>query len=145
MRYATIDDVAGIIELIRPLEQQGILVRRSRERLEQEVQQFTVIVRDGAIVAAAALFPDKASGYGELACFVVSEQYRSQKKGDTLLSQIEQRARGLGLNHLFVLTTRTAHWFIEHGFKETPVEGLPVERQNRYNFQRKSKVFLKAL
>lgn len=145
VRYATIDDVAGIIELIRPLEQGGVLVRRSRERLEQEVQQFTVIVRDGAIVAAGALFPDRETGYAELACFVVCEQYRSQRKGDKLLANIEQRAKGLGMNKLFVLTTQTAHWFIEHGFVESSVDSLPIERQSAYNYQRRSKVFVKSL
>lgn len=145
VRYACIDDVGGVVDLIRPLEEQGLLVRRSRERLEQEIQQFTVIVRDGVIVAAAALYPDEESGYGELACFVVSDQYRGQQKGEKLLTSIERRARGLGLKQLFVLTTRTAHWFVEHGFKQAAVEQLPVARQNTYNMQRRSKVFVKAL
>ena len=109
------------------------------------MQQFTVIVRDGAIVAAGALFPDRETGYAELACFVVCEQYRSQRKGDKLLANIEQRAKGLGLSKLFVLTTQTAHWFIEHGFVESSVDSLPIERQSAYNYQRRSKVFVKSL
>ncbi|OGT22564.1 MAG: amino-acid N-acetyltransferase, partial [Gammaproteobacteria bacterium RBG_16_57_12] len=56
-RPATIDDVGGILELIAPLEQAGILVRRSRERLETEIGRFVVVERDGMIIACAALYP----------------------------------------------------------------------------------------
>lgn len=157
IRHAEIDDVAGIITLIRPLEEQGVLVRRSRERLEQEIQQFTVIVRDGTIVGAAALFPvnhetvgaDKPSGdtkkYAELGCLVVHEAYQSRLNGKKLLDSIELRAKGLGINRLFVLTTQTAHWFVERGFIEQAVDSLPFERQQTYNFQRLSKVFVKSI
>jgi len=46
---------------------------------------------------------------------------------------------------LFVLTTRTAHWFIERGFKAAPVSALPRRRQDLYNYQRRSQVFVKRL
>ena len=46
VRRATINDIGGILELIRPLEQQGILVRRSREQLEMEIDKFTIIERE---------------------------------------------------------------------------------------------------
>lgn len=144
LRAARSDDVAGILELLRPLEEKGILVRRSRELLENEIQRFYVIERDGMITATAALYP-YSDDQAELACVAVHSDYRGTSRGARLLEQIEQEARRRNLKRLFVLTTRTAHWFVEHGFVPGPVEALPQERQRLYNWQRNSKVFFKAL
>jgi amino-acid N-acetyltransferase len=145
LREATIEDVGGLLELISPLEEQGILVRRSREVLEREIGQFSIVERDGLIIACAALYPIADSEAGELACLAVSPDYRHGGRGDELLERIEARARALGLKTLFVLTTRTAHWFRERGFQPSGVERLPAARASLYNFQRQSKVFEKAL
>lgn len=145
VRVATIEDVGGILELIEPLEQQGVLVRRSRERLETEIGHFVVIERDGAVIGCAALYPFPEDGVGELACVAVHADYRRRGRADALLMQLERRARGHGLRRIFVLTTRTEHWFRERGFEPARIEDLPVERRALYNYQRNSKVFVKAL
>ncbi len=145
VREATIDDVGGLLELISPLEEQGILVRRSREVLEREIEQFSVVEREGMIIACAALYPIADSEAGELACLAVNPEYRHGGRGDELLERIESRARQLGLNTLFVLTTRTAHWFRERGFAPSGVERLPSARASLYNYQRNSKIFEKSL
>jgi amino-acid N-acetyltransferase len=145
VRAATIEDVGGIIELIKPLEDKGILVRRSRELLEAEVEQFFVVERDGAIIGCAALYQYEESKMGELACVAIAKEYQGGDRAEMLLASIEEQAKELGLNALFVLTTRTAHWFIEHGFVEVAIEQLPSKKQALYNFQRNSKVFSKAL
>lgn len=144
LRAARSDDVAGILELLRPLEEQGILVRRSRELLESEIQRFFVIERDGMITACAALYP-YSDEQAELACVAVHTDYRGTNRGARLLEQIEQEARRRQFKQVFVLTTRTAHWFIEHGFVAGNVSELPQERQRLYNWQRNSKVFFKSL
>jgi amino-acid N-acetyltransferase len=145
IRQATIDDVGGILELLAPLENDGVLVRRSRERLETEIDHFTVVERDGTIIACAALYPFVEEGFGELACLAVRAEYRSEGRGDTLLDFITLQARANKINRLFVLTTRTAHWFLERGFAAAPIEELPVARRQLYNFQRRSKVFIKPI
>ncbi|MBS3187990.1 amino-acid N-acetyltransferase [Pseudomonas vlassakiae] len=145
VREATIDDVGGLLELISPLEEQGILVRRSREVLEREIEQFSVVEREGMIIACAALYPIAESQAGELACLAVNPEYRHGGRGDELLERIEGRARQMGLNTLFVLTTRTAHWFRERGFAPSGVERLPAARASLYNYQRNSKIFEKSL
>ncbi|WP_339488823.1 amino-acid N-acetyltransferase [Pseudomonas sp. EL_65y_Pfl2_R95] len=145
IREATIEDVGGLIELISPLEDQGILVRRSREVLEREIEQFSIVEREGLIIACAALYPIADSDYGELACLAVNPAYRHGGRGDELLERIEDRARAMGLKNLMVLTTRTAHWFRERGFSPSGVERLPAARASLYNFQRNSKVFEKPL
>ena len=149
IRTADIDDVVGLIELLRPLEEDGILVRRSRERLETEIGQFAVIERDGMIVGCAALYPlptqpDEPPA-AEVACVAVHPSYRSSNRGAELLDYLEARARSKGIQQLFVLTTRTAHWFIEQGFEPASVNALPDARQAMYNYQRNSQVFFKNL
>lgn len=145
IRPASIDDVGGILELIAPLEADGMLVRRSRERLETEIGHFTVAERDGMIVACAGLYPSPAERVGELACLAVHADYRRAGRGDALLAELERQAVAAGLKRLFVLTTHTAHWFRERGFAAADIKALPVARQALYNWQRSSKVFIKTL
>lgn len=144
-RRAGIDDVGGILELISPLETEGTLVRRSRERLETEIEYFTVVERDGLIIACAALYPTENKDFAELACLAVHPDYRNEGRGDTLLACIEQDALARGVQQLFVLTTRTAHWFRERGFSHAGLDALPVKRRSLYNYQRNSKIFIKPL
>ncbi|MEA3410867.1 MAG: amino-acid N-acetyltransferase [Pseudomonadota bacterium] len=144
-RLATIRDVGGILELIGPLEQGGVLVRRSREQLELEIDRFSIIERDGMIIGCAALFAFTDEGMGELACLAIHPEYRNGGRGDTLLNHIENRAIKLGLERIFVLTTQTAHWFQERGFVRGDTDALPMGKQRLYNYQRKSKVFFKPL
>ena len=147
VRQATFDDVGGLLEMIQPMEEQGILVRRSRERLEEEIERFTLIERDGAIIACAALYPylEGERKMAELACVAVSPEYRGGARGDQLLRAIEAHAKSLGVEAIFVLTTRTAHWFTERGFAPAPVDALPDQKKSLYNLQRNSKVFVKSL
>jgi amino-acid N-acetyltransferase len=145
LRQATIDDVGGILALIEPLEAEGVLVRRSRELLEMEIDRFAVLEYDGMIIGCAALYPFPEEGAAELACLAVRQDYRNTGRGEMLLERMQTKALEKGLRRLFVLTTRTAHWFVERGFKETGVESLPKAKQNLYNYQRRSKVFVKAL
>ncbi len=144
IRQAGIEDVGGILALIRPLEQSGILVRRSRELLETEIDRFVLVERDGAAIGCAALYPYE-DGSAELACVAVHQDYHGGNRGEHMLQQIEAQARNQGITRLFVLTTRTAHWFQEQGFVEVGRERLPQSKQALYNLQRNSKVFEKAL
>jgi len=144
-RTATIDDVGGIIELIEPLEAQGVLLKRSRELLETEITHFRLLERDGRIIACAALYPFPGEACGEVACIVSHPDYRGGQRGQRLLAELEQEARNQGLTKVFVLTTQTTHWFIEQGFEESVQEKLPAQRQSLYNLQRSSKVLFKAL
>jgi amino-acid N-acetyltransferase len=143
IRAATINDVGGILELIEPLEKQGVLVRRSRELLESEINQFTVMEMDGTIVACAALYIH--ANNAELACVATHLDYQKGGRAATLLRAIEQQAIYQGVTQLFVLTTQTAHWFMEQGFQEANLDQLPESKKDLYNFQRNSKIFTKAL
>lgn len=144
IRKATVDDIVGLMELLEPLEAQGILIKRGKERLEQDLEYFTVIERDGMILGCGALYPlDEKSA--EVASLAIHPAYRSGSRGSDLLMFLEQQARSQGLYTIFALTTRTIHWFLEHGFHEATVEALPPARQERYHNGRNSKVLQKQL
>lgn len=145
LREATIDDVGALVKLLEPFEAEGILVKRPREKIEREISHFTVLEHDGILYGSAALYPYPEAGIGEMAAVAVHPDYQGAGDGDRLLRRIEQRARDAGLKHIFVLTTRTAHWFIKRGFEEASVESLPVEKQRMYNWHRRSKIFIKTL
>ena len=147
IRPAGLNDVGDIVEIIRPLEESGALVRRSRDRLEQEITQFLVAEVDGVIVGCCAVYPE--ADYAELACVAVSDLYQRGHAGvaigGNLLNAAEFKAREMGARHLFVLTTQTQQWFVERGFRNGNVEELPQSKQSLYNWQRGSKVLFKSL
>ncbi len=145
LREANIDDVGGILQLLAPLEDEGTLVKRPRELIEREIDRFTVLEHDGIIYGCAAMYPFAEPKMGEMAAVTVHPDYQGAGDGERLLRRIENRARAEGLTRLFVLTTRTAHFFIKRGFVPATVDDLPVERQRLYNWQRRSQIFIKTL
>lgn len=145
VRQATVEDVGAISGVISPLEADGTLVPRGRERLEMEIERFSVLEVDDVIIGCAALYPFSNDRSGELACLAVMPEYRREGYGEALLHHVELRARKAKLQDLFVLTTRTAHWFVERGFSESGIEALPRRKRELYNLQRRSKVLIKPL
>jgi len=145
LRTATIDDIGGIMELISPLEEKGALVKRSREQLELDINNFTVIERDGMIIACAALFIFEEEASAEMACLAVHQNYQQHGRGGDLMQHIEWQARKKHIQKLFTLTTLTMHWFRERGFVECSIDDLPIEKKKLYNFQRNSRVLCKQL
>ena len=145
LREATSDDVGGILQLIEPFEKDGTLVKRSRTEIERDADHYTIIEHDGVIFGCAALYPYPEDGTAEMASVTVSPQVQNQGDGDKLLRRIEQRARAMGLQSIFVLTTRTMHWFIKRGFKQVDAEWLPEARKRKYNWDRKSQVLVKKI
>lgn len=140
LRRAGIGDIGGILDLIRPLEEKGVLVRRSREQLEMEIEQFMLIERDSLVIGCAAFYPFEEDNAGEFACLVVHPEYRDADRGSILLNNIIGQARVRGYSRLFALTTRSIHWFLEHGFEIVEVDELPDKKKQLYNYQRKSKI-----
>ncbi len=145
LRPAGIDDASGILELITPLEENGTLVRRSREQLELEIEHFEVMLRDDTIIGCAALYPYVEEKMGEVACIAIHPDYSKQGRGDILLKALEERARHLNLTTIFVLTTRTDHWFRERAYTPGNIAELPIKKRLLYNYQRSSKILFKEI
>jgi amino-acid N-acetyltransferase len=145
LREATADDVGGILQLIEPFERDGTLVRRERNEIERDIANYTVIEHDGIIFGCAALYPYPEARTGEMAALTVSSQVQGQGDGERILKRVEQRARAMGLDSIFVLSTRTMHWFIKRGFVQVDPEHLPEARKKKYNWDRRSAVLFKKL
>jgi len=144
-RSADINDIASIVELIRPLEDSGALVKRSRERLEEEIGYFSILERDGRVLACAALYPYEAESVGEIACVATHPDYRGTGRARQLLDELIAEAKALSLTHVFVLTTQSTHWFLEQGFEAASLDDLPVEKQQLYNWQRNAAVLRRTV
>lgn len=145
LRQATLNDIGGILELIIPLEQQGILVRRSREKLEMEIGDYVIIERDGLIIGCTALHRIGNEPAGIVACMAVHPDYRGSARAGRLLEHLQSQAKKNGIKQLFALTTQTSHWFLERGFTPTPVEFLPEQLKSLYNPERNSKILCKSI
>ncbi|MFM2119953.1 MAG: amino-acid N-acetyltransferase [Pseudomonadota bacterium] len=145
LREATVDDIGGILQLIEPFERDGTLVKRSRTEIERDVGHYTVIEHDGVIFGCAALYPYAEAATAEMAALTVSPAVQGQGDGDRILKRIEHRARAMGLQSIFVLTTRTMHWFIKRGFQSVDPDWLPDARKRTYNWDRRSQVLVKHL
>ena len=145
LREATVDDVGGILQLIEPLEKDGTMVKRSRTEIERDIGLYTVIEHDGVIFACAALYAYPEAKTAEMAALTVSTQVQGQGDGERVLKRIEQRARADKLESIFVLTTRTTHWFRKRGFTLVDPDWLPEARKRKYNWDRKSQVLVKRL
>ncbi len=145
LREATSDDIGGVLQLIEPFEQDGTLVKRSRTEIERDIGHYTVIEHDGVIFGCAALYPYPEAKTAEMAALTVSPQVQSQGDGERILKRVEQRARAMGLDSIFVLTTRTMHWFIKRGFNQVDPEWLPEARYRIYNWVRRSQVLVMKL
>ena len=145
IRIANINDVNGIIDLINPLEEAGKLVKRSRERLEAEINNFYVIERESKIIGCAALYVAENGQQAELACMAIDQNYQSQGRGEKLFEHIYQQAQANKIKQIFILTTQATHWFREQGFSKVTMQELPNEKQAFYNYQRNSAVYIKNL
>lgn len=145
LREATPDDVGGILQVIEPFERDGTMVRRERTEIERDIASYIVIEHDGIIFGCASLYPYPEARTGEMAALTVSPLSQGQGDGERMLKRIEQRARTAGLESIFVLTTRTMHWFIKRGFAEVDPDWLPEARKRKYNWDRRSKVLVKKL
>ncbi|XP_059456264.1 probable amino-acid acetyltransferase NAGS2, chloroplastic isoform X3 [Corylus avellana] len=144
-RNARVPDFSGIRQILLPLEESGALVRRTDQELHDALDSFVVVEREGQIIACAALFPFFEDKCGEVAALAVSPDCRGQGQGDKLLDYIEKKASSLGLNRLFLLTTRTADWFVRRGFSECSIASIPEKKRRKINLSRKSKYYMKKL
>lgn len=145
LRAAEVGDVPGIRNLLRPLEASGILVKRSKERLESAITDYSVIDRDSTILGCGALHFFEEESMAEVACLALHPDYRGEQRGKWLLEHLEKEAKAHGVRKVFVLTTQTEHWFRERGYEPSTIKALPPARQASYDPARNSKILIKPL
>jgi amino-acid N-acetyltransferase len=140
LRPATMHDIGGILELMTPLQLQGKLSKRTREKLEMDIGDYVVLERDGLIIGSIALHHDSNGANGLIASLAVHVDYQGNARGQRLFEYIGKKAKKLGIKKLFVLSTQTAHWFIERGFQSATLADLPEAFKLLYHPERNSKV-----
>lgn len=142
IRLAHPADLRDIQAIIQPLVDEGILVPRSRDRLEKDLSDTFLLTRDSAVLGCGML-KKYTDTYAEISCLAVSPQFRRAGRGETLLAYLERRALLMGVTSVFVLSTHTMSWFEERGFVLSDPSLLPPNRE--YNAARASKVYIKKL
>lgn len=149
-RLATLSDWESIRRILEPLVETGAVIQRSDEELTDEIQKefFHVTERDGKVIACCALKPCGDSDAYEVAAFAVSPEYRRGGRGDALLEYAENYASELlEASRLFLLTTRTADWFVHRGFENKGLaeDNSELPKGKQVQSGRGSVLFMKTL
>ena len=132
-------DIPDVLRIMEPLMQQGILIRRTAEDIQEKKEDYWVFGIDGQAHASAALH--RWGEQGEIAAIAVDNAYADMGLGSRIVRFLLNKAAKDGLRRVFVLTTQTQDWFETLGFKESNTDFLPEERRKTYNPERKSKVY----
>jgi amino-acid N-acetyltransferase len=133
-------DLPDILRLMEPLMQNGILVRRNAEQIQEKKDDYAVLEIDGSICACGALH-DWGEAQGEIAAVATDPQYSDLGLGRRIVGFLVEKARKSQMRRVFALTTQSQDWFETLGFKEAPIETLPEKKRKVYDKGRKSKVF----
>jgi amino-acid N-acetyltransferase len=138
-------DLSGILELIRPLQQAGVLAERSNEEVERTLDKFTVITKDSRVIACAALLDNASDKIAEIASVATHPDYRDSGHGERLVAALIDAARQSELERVYVRTTQTGHWFQELGFTMSLLDELPESEKQKANVDRNSNILVRAL
>ena len=93
-----------------------------------EIDRFRVMERwSGHCLCALYPFADHTTHqakFGEIACITTDANHRGAGRGERLLRLLCDEAKQQNIEHVFVLTTQTSHWFVEQGFEATSIDAL---------------------
>jgi amino-acid N-acetyltransferase len=147
VRRALKKDVRAIRNLIRESVEQEELVKRTRQDIISQLQDYYVFQIDGNIVGCVALHVQPDGESAELACLSVSSAHENMGIGQKLMLFAEDAAKQKGVKSIFLLSTRTFNYFQQKGaYKEGSPNDLPPARREKYeNSGRNSKVLVKPL
>jgi amino-acid N-acetyltransferase len=133
-------DIPDILRLMEPLMQQGVLVRRSPEDIQEREGDYAVFEIDGSVHACGALH-GWGENQGEIAAVATDSAYADMGLGRRVVRYLIDQAKKQGLRRVFILTTRSQDWFELLGFKECPLESLPERKLRGYDRKRGSKAY----
>jgi len=134
------DDIGDVLRLMRPLMEEGVLVRRTESDLMARQADYAVYSIDDVVHACGALH-DYGEGQGEIAAIATNPVYSHLSMGRKILSFLIEKAERTGMTRVFALTTRTLDWFEQLGFAEVDLQSLPAKKRETYDHSRKSRIF----
>jgi len=129
---------------MQPYVDDGKLLKRSYEQLNESLEDFVLVTNDDQIVACAALKHYKDERKGEIYALAVNKEYHNTGVSSQLLEKLMKRASDMDLIGIFALSKYGGRFFLRHGFVEGLISDLPLTRQKSYDHQRKSTIYLKS-
>jgi amino-acid N-acetyltransferase len=147
VRRALKKDIRSILNLTKNSVESEELVKRSRSTIEKQLSDYYLFEIDKNPVGCVALHVYQEQAKAELACLYVSPDHENHGIGRKLIQFVETKARDLGLNEIFLLSTQAFTYFqSKAGFVEGTPDDLPPGRREKYDQSgRNSKVLLKKL
>ena len=130
---------------MQPYVEDGKLLKRSYEQLNECFEDFVFVTDGDQIVACAALTHYKDEKKGEIYALAVNKEYHNTGVSSQLMEKVMKKASDLGLIGIFALSKYGGRFFLRHGFVEDVISALPLTRQKSYDHQRKSNIYLKKL
>ena len=137
--------ITELINLMQPYIDDGKLLKRSYEQLNECFEDFVFISDGDQIVACAALRHYKDERKGEIYALAVNKEYHNTGVSSLLMEKLMKKASNMNLIGIFALSKYGGRFFLRHGFVEGVLNSLPLSRQKGYDHQRKSTIYLKKL
>jgi len=134
-----------IIELMQPFVEEGRLLERSYETINNSIDDFVVIEDHNEIIASAGLRLYKEENVGEIYALVVSKNFHNTDTSSKLMELLIQKASSLNLKSIFALSKYGGRFFFRFDFVESELSSLPESRQNSYDYSRNSTIYLRNL
>ena len=134
-----------IIELMQPFVEEGRLLERSYETINNSIDDFVVIENHNEIIACAGLRLYKEENVGEIYALVVNKNFHNSDTSSKLMELLIQKASSLNLKSIFALSKYGGRFFFRFDFVESELSSLPESRQNSYDYSRNSTIYLRSL
>jgi len=137
--------VRQIIELMKPFVEEGRLLERSYETINNSINDFVFIEKDNQIIACAGLKLYQDENVGEIYALVVSKNFHNTDTSTRLMELLINKASGLNLSSIFALSKYGGRFFFRFEFVESELSSLPNSRQKSYDYERKSIIYSRRI
>jgi len=137
--------VRQIIELMKPFVEEGRLLERSYETINNSINDFVFIEKDNQIIACAGLKLYQDENVGEIYALVVSKNFHNTDTSTRLMELLIDKASGLNLSSIFALSKYGGRFFFRFEFVESELSSLPNSRQKSYDYERKSIIYSRRI
>jgi len=116
VRPAAGADVDELQLLIHRAVEDEMLLPRSRADILADIGDYLVVEVDKNVVGCVAVHPDAEGSGAELACLFVKKGHTGQGYGQILVAAARDRAKTLGKDRLYALSTQAAGYLEREGF-----------------------------
>jgi len=123
IRPATTSDVSSIHSLLQDYAEDGRLLERSSDEINERLRGFLVAEADGEVCGCGSL-EIFTRELGEVRSLAVHPSHHGEGLGQQMVDGIEQMARELGLTRMIALTY-VPGFFRKLGYQIVSMESLP--------------------